>query len=653
MNMKQSLSLAIALLFAMTLISCGGKDEKNVKVRKTETQPISIKTFDTPPGADPSVSAEMGGNGFTGEGWTTSADYNVLGSSKAVKGGSIVWSIPDFPATLRCYGKDENSYYTRMAQTMMYESMLDSDPVTQDYSPRLATHWQISEDKKAFRFRINPNARWADGKPVTAEDYVATFNLLIDPGLLTGGAEYYKENFETPVAESKYIVSIKAKKVGWIYFSTAAGIRILPAHLLQGLSAKDYLEKYNYDPMPGSGPYYIKKEDVDKGRSITMRRRSDYWGEKEKFAKGMYNFDIIKTDVVQDETLQFEKFKKGEIDIYSVSRAQWWAEKTDFDEVKRGVVMKKKIFNQNPGGTSGLALNMRKPPFDDLRVRKAFAMLYDRKKFNEKLFYNSYTPTKSYYSGTPYENPNNPLVNFNLDSAIMLLEEAGWKEKNAEGYRLKDGKMFELELTYTQPSQERYLTIFQEDLKKAGIKLNLKQIDGTTQFKIGNERNFSMIMAAWAGQNPPSLEFNVISKTADDPNSTNWAGIKSPRIDELAAQYNTTFDKKERVKQVREVDSIVIAMQPYVFGWYADYSRILFHNKFGYPKWIVSRFDDYYGGAEPSVFAFWWLDPAKFAAYEEAVKDKSKQLPTGEVEEKFWVDVKKREEAGEVVTIAD
>ena len=653
MKLSSSIANIAIILLSVTLISCGGKDESKVKVKKTETQPISVKKFDTPPGADPSVSAEMGGNGFTGDGWTTSTNYNVLGSSKAVKGGMMTWSIPDFPATLRNYGKDENSYYTRMASSLMYESLLDSDPVTQDYTPRLATHWQISEDKKAFRFRINPNARWADGKPVVADDYVATFKLLLDPGLLTGGAEYYQENFEMPVAESKYIVSIKAKKVGWIYFAGASGIRLLPAHLLEGVTAKDFLERFNYEPMPGSGPYFIRKEDVEKGRSITLRRRSDYWGEKEPFAKGMYNFDIIKTDVVQDETLQFEKFKKGEIDVYSVNRAQWWAEKTDFEEVKRGIVQKKKIYNQNPGGTSGLALNMRKPPFDDKRVRTAFSMLYDRKKFNEKLFYNSYTPLKSFFSGTPYENPNNSLINFNLDSAILLLEEAGYKDKNDQGYRMKNGKVLDLELTYTQPSQERYLTIFQEDLKRAGIKLNLKQIDGTTQFKIGNERNFSMIIAAWGGQNPPSLEFNVISKTADDPNSTNWSGIKNPRIDELAQMYNTTFDKKERVKQVREVDSIIISMQPYVLGWYADYSRLLFHNKFGFPKWMVSRFDDYYGGAEPPIFAFWWIDPAKFAAYEEALKDKSKQLPTGEVDETYWVDVKKREEAGEVVTITD
>lgn len=650
MTKKTIISSVLLLFISIIFYSCGDNGSKKTS-SGMNTQPISIKKFDTPPGADPSVSAEMGGAGFTGDGWTTAVDYNYLGDSKAVKGGQIIWSIPDFPATLRSVGKDENSYYTRMAQSLMYEPLLDSDPVNEEYTPRLATHWQISEDKKTFKFRINPDARWADGKPVIADDYIATFKLLLDPTILTGNDVYYKENFTMPVAESKYIISISATKVGWLYFASAAGIRLMPAHVIGGMPGGEYLEKFNYDCVPGSGPYYIRKEDIDKGRSITLRRRSDYWGEKERFATGLFNFDIIKTDVISDETLTYEKFKKGEIDVYSVNRAQWWAEKTDFEEVKRGVVQKRKIYNQNPGGLSGIVLNMRKPPFDDIKIRKAFAMLYDIDKFNEKLFFNSYTPIKSHFSGTVYENPNNKRVNFNLDSAIILLEEAGWTEKNADGYRMKNGQPFELEMTFTQPSQERYFTIFQEDLKRAGIKLNLKQVDGTTAFKIGNERSFTLMPANWGGQNPPNLEFNVTTKTADDPNSTNWSGIKIPRIDEIADQYAETFDKKERIKQVREVDGLLVAQQPYVYGWYADYQRLLFQNKFGYPKWYLARFDDYYGGKELGIFAIWWLDPEKYEQYQEAVKDPNKKMDVGEVEETYWIDLKAKEEAGEVVMI--
>lgn len=642
-------SLIVLAFSAMIFYSCGNDKPKSKTV---ETKPISIKTFDTPAGADPSVTAEQGGAGFKGEGWSTAGDYNVYGDPKATKGGSISWSIPSFPASLRAYGKDENSYFTRMAQNMIYERPLQQDPITEEFIPYLCTHWKISEDKMTFTFRINPDARWADGKPVVADDYVATWKLMCDPTTLSGTNDYFTDNFEAPKAESKYIFSIKAKKLGWIYFEVAAGIKILPAHIIGGITGKEYLEKYDYDVVPGSGPYYIKKEDVEKGRSITIRRRSDYWGEKERFSQGLNNFDVFRTEVIQDETLEFEKFKKGEVDVYAFSRAQWWAEKSDFEDVKRGVVVKKKIYNKKPGGQNGISLNMRKWPFDDQRVREAFGKLFDFKKFNEKLFFNAYIQQKSAFASTPYENVRNVAVAFDLDGAIKLLEEAGYTEKNAEGYRMKDGKVLAVDLPFTQPGQERYLTIYQEDLKKAGIKLSLKQVDPTTNFKIGNERNFTMILTAWGGQNPPSLEFNVTSKTADDANSTNWPGYKNSRIDELAAAYNVTYDRKERYKQVREIDSILYSMKPYVYMWYADYQRLEWQNKFGMPKWYLSRGDDFYGGTDTPIFQMWWYDPVKAAAYDEARKDNTKKLEVGPVEEKYWVDLETQIQAGGNVKLA-
>lgn len=645
------LSLVIVSVLSVFLFQGCGKKEK--PAAKFDTQPISIKQFDTPSGGDPSVSAEQGGNGFTGDGWVTNTDYNYLGDANAVKGGSISWAIESFPASLRLYGKDENSYYTRLMQMMVYESLLDSDPVNENEIPQLATHWQKSENNTVYRFRINPNARWADGKPVTTEDVIATWKLAIDPGLLSGTGDVYQSYLEDPVAESKYIVRFKSKKEGWLPFSIAAGIRILPAHYIANISAKEYLEKYNYEVVPGSGPYYVKKEDVDKGRSITIRRRSDYWGENERWNIGMNNFDVFKTDVISDETLRFEKFKKGETDVYQFARAQWWAENSDFDEVKRGLVMKKRIFNQNPAGLSGMAFNLRKAPFDDIKVRKAFQMLYDIDKYNEKLFYNAYKPAKSQFSATVYENPNNVRVKYNLDSAILLLEEAGWKEKNSEGYRVKDGKVFQVELIFTQPSQERYLTIYQEDLKKAGVKLNLKQVDYTTQFKIGNQRNFELIPVNWAGQTPPNHEFNLTSKMADDTNSTNWPGFKVPEVDQLITRYNIEESKEERVKITRQIDSILYNLQPYVFGWYADYTRIEWLNKFGYPPYIVSRFDDYYSGTEPNIFQMWWVDPERLAAYNAALKGGTVTVSEADkvVDNTFWLDVLARENKGETIKI--
>jgi microcin C transport system substrate-binding protein len=639
MKFKTFSILLILLAFVFSFSSCG-KGEKPKK--KFDTTPVSIKQFDTPPGADPSVSAELGGKGFKGEGWQTSKDYNTLGNPKAVKGGSLIMSMRDFPATLRIVGKDFNSYFNLMAEDMVYEALVGEDPVTGEYNtPRLATHWKISDDKKTFKFRINPDARWADGKPVTSEDVIATWKLAVDPGILDA---YYNElynSYEQPVAESKYIVSVKSKQLNWrqfVYFANS--MKILPAHIIGNMTGKDFLEKFQFEFLQGSGPYIVDKNEIKKGQSIMIRRRSDYWGEKERFATGLYNFDLVRFEVIPDETMEFEKFKKGETDVFLVTRAQTWAEKFDFDEFKRGVVNRRKVFNENPGPTSGLTFNIRKEPFNDIRVRKAISFMYDRLKFNEKLFFNAYIPIDSYFPGTEFENPNNPKIRYNVDSAQRLLTEAGWKDKNKDGYLVKDGKIFELDLPFTK-GMDRYLTIFQEDLKKVGVKLNLKEIDGTTMFKLGNERNFKIIPINFDGLRIPNPENTLESSTANQDGTTNWAGIKNPKLDELCKAYDTTFDVKTRIKILREIDIIACNEFGYAFGWYPPYLRIAFHNKFGFPDGVIAR-----NLSAISVLPFMWFnDPEKALEYDAAVLDKSKTLPKGDEDNKYWLDLKEKKNA--------
>lgn len=309
-----------------------------------------------------------------------------------------------------------------------------------------------------------------------------------------------------------------------------------------------------------------------------------------------------------------KSLKKGELDVISVNRAQWWEERFDFEEYNRGLILKRKIFNEVPNGVSGICFNMRKPPFDDIRMRKAIAHLYNRELFNERLFYNSYFLTYSFFPGSVYENPDNPKMKYDFDEAVRLLAEAGWTTKNDQGYLVKNGQVLTLELPYTKGA-DRYLTIFQEDCKKAGINLILREIDGTTNFKLGNERNFNMITINWSGLSIPNPESSMGPGTADAQNSTNWPGIKNDRINELCEAYNIEFDREKRIQLIREIDKIATEMQPYAFGWYAPYQRIAFHNKFGYPEWMISRTGNYL-----TLVSIWYNDPEKLARYEEAKK---------------------------------
>jgi len=626
--MYKSKCIYLLLVLSLFFSSCS-KENKN---QLLNTKPISLKKFDVPIGADPNVPADLGGKGFDGKNWLTNNDKYLKGNSDAVKGGTIVLFQLENPTTIRTEGKESNTQFSQTISDLLYESLLKKDDVSGEYVPSLATHWQISEDKKTFRFRINPDARWADGNPVIADDIIASWKLLTDAGILSPYTNEVYNSFEMPVAESKYIVKVTSKDSNWRKFYYFANVmKIYPAHIIGNISGKEYLEKFQNDYVIGSGPYAILKEDFIKDQYVIIRRRSDYWAEKEKFNIGYYNFDEIKILFITDENLAFEKFKKGEIDIMQINRSQMWAERFDFDFANRGLIQKLSIANLNPKSISGIALNMRKNPFNDIKIRKAFSYLYDRKKFNEKLFYSSYDYITSFFQGSDYANENNPLIGFNLDSASMLLAESGWKDKNSDGYLIKDGNIFEVDLPFSKP-MDRYLTVFQEDLKKVGIKLNLRELDMMTMFNMGNERKFEMLPVAYNGLFIPNPESFLSSSIADSLNTGNITGIKDKIIDSLLISYDNSYSDVERKTILKEIDKIAVNYFAYIFGWTNSRLRIAYQNKFDYPEFVTSM-----KGGISEMLTLWYFNNNKLNQYYSAKENNSVKLKINDIENNYWL----------------
>ncbi len=627
---------ACALLVGLAFVfaGCGGGSGD----KATEEGEISTEvTYEkVPPGALPEVSAEMGGEGFTGEGWITNDDPGT-GDPRAVAGGKFTFAIMNFPATLRTVGKDANSTFNSLLDGMVYESLIGTHPVTMQVTPSLATHWQISEDKLTYRFRINPNTRWADGSRLTAEDVIATWKLRLDPGILAPYSNILWGKYEEPVAESPYIVRVTSKELNWKFFIYFGGMNILPAKYIGNITGSEYMKAYQFKMMIGSGSYTLDPSKINKGRSIALDKRDDYWDKDNPKSAGLSNFDEIKFIVVKDERLNFEKFKKGETDAYVVSRAQWWVSETDFDHIKRGLIQKRKIWNDSPQGVQGFAFNMREAPFSDARMRMAFSLLVNREKLIENLFYNEYMIMDSYYPGSVYSNPDNPTYRYNPEEAIKLIADCGWKTRNEEGWLVNsNGEMLELNLMFGSKGFERILTVFQEDLRAVGIKLNLKQSTSPTMFKMVQERKFKIHWQAWGGLFFPNPENVWSSWTADPMNTNNLSGVKNERIDEICKAYNVEFDFNTRVEMIREVDRILMDVQPYSLGWYAPFSRILYWNKFGQPDFYLSRTGDW-----TSILSYWWIDPVKDAALEEAIKDDSIQLEVGKTKVDYWIEYNK------------
>ena len=640
--MRKTLSVCL-LTGSFLVLSCGYLSETGGGGSATDLQPrgpVSLDKNDYPvfpdadAGADPSVSAQEGGKGFTGEGWETNTEFDFIGDPRAVKGGLLREAIPSFPGTLRMVGPEANThlnYYVLGA--LVYETLLGLHPTTLEYIPVLASHWQVSPDKMTYRFRINPNARWADGQPVTAEDVVASWTFVMDEGLQSPSSRMTYGKFEKPVAESKYIVRVKSIKVNWRNFYYFSGLTIFPAHVLKDVDGATYLRDYDFKMLPGTGPYVVREEDIDKGNSLTLRQRTDYWAEKHRRNVGLYNFEQVKEIVVRDRNLEFEMFKKGDLDYHVVNRAQMWVEELDFDNIQRGLVQKRKIFNYEPNGIQGLAFNMRNIPFDDIRVRRALFHLFNREQIVEKLMYNEYTLQHSYYAGGVYENPDNPKVLYDPELALNLLAEAGWRNRDERGRLVKGGQPLEIEILYGSQTSERFFTVYQEDLRKVGITLNLRLVTPETLWKLVLDRQFGIVSMGWGALLFPNPETSYHSSLADVNGTNNITGVKNSRIDEITEAYDGMFELDERIAGIQEIDGILADLYPYMLEWLAPFKRVVYWNKYGYPKGYFSRIGDY-----TDIPSLWWIDPEKLEQLDQAQRDPNIQLEVGPSEDRYWLD---------------
>jgi len=628
----------ISFWLLVTIFSCGEK-EKSTPIA-LRTKPISINEFKTSPGADPNVSADQGGNGFSDI--ANSLGFKTYssepdGDPNAKKGGRFTMRFLEFPSTLRPIGKDSASEIVWMLSIFCYETLIGYDSEVGEIVPRLATHWKISDDGRTFQFRIDPNARWADGMPVIADDIISTWHLHMNEGILEPRLQVTFGKYSEPKAISKYIVEVSSNEKHFKNFLDFGwSMQIFPSHIIADLTAEEYLENYHFNMMPGSGPYTFVENKMRKGKSLTLVRRSDWWQKDYDRNIGVNNFDELKFVIVNDDRLTLEKFKKGELDFYTVGRAQWWVEEFDvsnkeFDFLNRGLIQKKKIYNYKPKGTSGLAFNMRREPFNDIRIRKAFAKLWNRDQLIEKLFFNEYVPLKSFFPGGPYENPYNELHTYDPEKAVRLLSEAGWKNRNSEGWLEKDGEIFEIDFGINQ-SLERIFTPLQEDLAKVGIKMNLKYVTSQTMFKkVLNERDFEIHYQSWTMPLFPGPDKHYGSDMADIPGTTNITGVKNTEIDQISKDYNEMFDAKERTVALQKIDSILNEIVPQAHGWGAPYTlRCAYWNKFGMPEDVIGYSGDWY-----SVMSSWWYEPELAIQVEEAKEDKSLSFPYVETEYRY------------------
>jgi microcin C transport system substrate-binding protein len=276
-------------------------------------------------------------------------------------------------------------------------------------------------------------------------------------------------------------------------------------------------------------------------------------------------------------------------------------------------------------------MNMRKPPFDDLRVRKAMAHLLDREKINSTLMYSQYFMHKSYWEDL-YDAEHeckNPLYPYDKEKARVLLQSAGWKPNANTGILEKDGATFKFKFLTRAASADKYLAVYTEDLKDVGIDMSIDRKDWATWIKSMDEFNFQMTWAAWGASLFKDPEGMWSSKEAMRRSGNNHAGFTNALVDAYIEQQRAIFDVQKRHDICRKVDAILTSECPYALLWNIDYVRLLYWNKFGTPPTVLSKYGD-----EGAAYLYWWIDEDSAADLEDAIA-KGKHLPATSPEVAF------------------
>ena len=470
----------------------------------------------------------------------------------------------------------------------------------------LAESIEIDDDRTFMQFNLDPRARWSDGKPVTADDVIFTFELLRDHG--------------RPPFSNRLKKVAKMEKVGDLsvrFTFTKDADREFP--LLLALSP--VLPKHAIDPakfeqsgltqLIGSGPYLFDR--VKPGEKIVYKRNPDYWGNDLPSMRGLANYDRITINYyLQDQTL-FEAFKKGDVDIYPDGSPTHWRDAYNFPAARSGEIVKEEFKPKLPSGMFGFVFNTRRPLFQDIRVREALTLAFDFEWVNRNLFGDVYVRTESFWQnsdlssyGVPASDKELALIgNLKKDMepefldgsyklpvtdgsgrdrkvlkhAVDLLKEAGYAIRNGKMVDAR-GQPLTFEIMTQSPDQEKVALAYQRFLTAIGVDVAVRTVDDSSYQQRSQSFDYDMVLKSYSSSLSPGVEQvgRWGSASRDIKGTDSFAGIADPGIDRILAGIVTARGQVDFETAVRALDRVLMSRY-YVIPLYHIPQQWVAHRK--------------------------------------------------------------------------
>jgi microcin C transport system substrate-binding protein len=515
----------------------------------------------------------------------------------------------------------------------IYDQLLasSSNEASTEYA-HLAEVVEIPADRMGVSFELRESARWHDGRSVTAEDVVWTFNTLIRDGRPFYRA--YWGDVAEAVAESPRRVTFRFRSNENRELALILGqIFVLPRHFWEG---RDFARPLQDIPL-GSGSYRV--ESFESGRSITYRHVPDHWSRRQNTNIGRQNFEVLRYEYFRDATVAFEAFKAGQVDFRTENIARNWNSGYDFPAHRRGLVKRDEIRHEIPTGMQAFVMNLRRPLFQDARVREALMHVFDYEWLNANIFGGMYARTTSFFSNSELASSGLPqgreleileryrgrvpesvfTTEFRLPvtdgsgnnregarRGLALLREAGWEVRNRRLVNAQ-GQPFSFEILLNGATFERVALPYVQWLQRLGVEARVRTVD-PAQYQVRTDAfDYDMTVdVIGQGLSPGNEQRDYWTcQKARENGSNNIAGICDPVIDELVEMLISAPDRDELIHRTRALDRVLLHNHFVIPQWHSREFRVAFWDRFGRPE----RNPRYALG-----FETWWIDPARDAA---------------------------------------
>ncbi len=522
---------------------------------------------------------------------------------------------------------------TFLGQSLVYDSLMEqsNDEPFSMYGLLAETIEYDSSDKSWVAFNLNASAKWADGKAVTADDVVWSFNTF-----LAKGAPFFKAYYGD-------VTKVEATSPTRVKFTFAhadnaelpliiAQLAILPKHFWE--KAENDFIKTSLTPPLGSGPYKVSK--VDAGRSITYTRDANYWGQNLAINKGRFNFNALEFDYYKDGNVALEAFFANEYDVRQENVAKLWNTSYDAAPVKDGRIKKEEIEHKRPQGMQAFLFNTRRDIFKDKAVRQALSYVFDFEWSNKQFAYGGYKRSDSFFENsdlaarngaptgrvleilegykdtlpatvfttryTPPKTDGSGNLRNNLRSAMKILDEAGYKLGD-DGIRVhtQTGQRLSFEIMDSNPMFERWVLPFIGNMKKIGVEASFRVLDPAQYQNRMNEFDYDMTIGSIAQSSSPGNEQRDYwsSAKADLSGGRNYIGVKDTVVDALIEKIIQAPDRDELVALTRALDRVLLSGAYVIPQWHIDHWRIAKWSKLSHPETMSDL--------TPAITDTWWV----------------------------------------------